>query len=85
MLNAQDVAGAKAERTAQHNGLKQELEAELARRQALVQSLSESELRFRLLFDASPEAIFLLDPHDPETNWRIVDCNQAACRMNGGS
>ena len=43
----------------------------------------ESEQRFRLLFDASPDAIFLLDPHDPETSWPIVDCNEVACAMNG--
>jgi PAS domain S-box-containing protein len=25
----------------------------------------------------------LIDPHDPEISWPIVDCNEAACRMNG--
>jgi PAS domain S-box-containing protein len=24
----------------------------------------------------------LIDPHDPEISWPIVDCNEAACRMN---
>lgn len=48
-----------------------------------VLALRESEQRFRLLFDASPDAIFLIDPHDSETIWSIVDCNEAACIMNG--
>ena len=48
-----------------------------------VLALRESEQRFRLLFDASPDAIFLLDPHDSETSWPIVDCNELACTMNG--
>ena len=56
---------------------------DITERQRLVQSLRESEERFRLLFDASPDAIFLIDPHNPETLWPIVDCNQVAGQMNG--
>jgi PAS domain S-box-containing protein len=44
----------------------------------------ESE-QFRQLFEASPDAIVLIDPHDPHVSWPIIDCNQAACRMNGFS
>lgn len=47
------------------------------------QALRESEQRFRHLFTNSPDAIVLIDPHDPDVSWPIVDCNQAACRMNG--
>jgi PAS domain S-box-containing protein len=56
---------------------------DITERQWLAQSLQESEERFRLLFEASPDAIFLIDPHDPERLWSIVDCNQSACTMNG--
>ena len=45
--------------------------------------MQESEERFRTLFKNSPEGIFLVDPHHPEISWPIVDCNEAACRMNG--
>ncbi|HTX92856.1 MAG TPA: PAS domain S-box protein [Anaerolineales bacterium] len=43
----------------------------------------QSELLFRTLFELSPDAIVLIDPYDPEVHSRIVDCNEAACRMNG--
>jgi PAS domain S-box-containing protein len=49
------------------------------------QALRESEQRFRHLFTNSPDAIMLIDPHDPQISWPIVDCNQAACHMNGYS
>ncbi len=42
-----------------------------------------SERPFRTLFAASPDAIVLIDPHDPDISWPIVECNEAACRMNG--
>jgi PAS domain S-box-containing protein/putative nucleotidyltransferase with HDIG domain len=48
-------------------------------------AIVESEARFRHLFFASPDAIYLLDPHDAETPWSIVDCNKAACQMSGYS
>jgi PAS domain S-box-containing protein len=44
-----------------------------------------AEEQFRLLFAASPDAMVLIDPHDPAVSWPIVDCNDAACRMNGYS
>jgi PAS domain S-box-containing protein len=47
--------------------------------------LRESEQQFRKLFEASPDAIVLIDPHDPDGSWPILDCNEAACKMNGYS
>jgi diguanylate cyclase (GGDEF)-like protein/PAS domain S-box-containing protein len=46
-------------------------------------ALRDSEERFRMLFEASPDSIVLIDPHDPDLPWRIVDANEAACRLNG--
>jgi PAS domain S-box-containing protein len=51
------------------------MRAEAARR--------ESEERFRVLFAHSPDAIMLLDPHHPDVSWPIVECNEAACQING--
>lgn len=73
------------QRTEQLDKLNRQLQVELAERQRLVQSLSDSEARFRLLFAASPDAILLIDPHDPNISWPIVDCNEVACAMNGYS
>lgn len=60
--------------------LNEELEQRISERTA---QLQESEERFRTLFNNSPEGIFLIDPHHPGISWPIVDCNEAACRMNG--
>ncbi len=49
------------------------------RKQAEI-ALLESSLQFRTLFEASPDANLLIDPHG---NWPILDCNTAACQMNG--
>ena len=43
-------------------------------------ALVESNTRFRTLFEASPDAIVLIDPNG---DWPIIDCNTAACQMNG--
>ena len=45
--------------------------------------LLQGEEQFRLLFEHSPDAIFVLDPHDPDVPWRVIACNDLACRMNG--
>jgi PAS domain S-box-containing protein len=52
-------------------------------RKRAVEAVQESEDRFRVLFENSPDGIFLLDPHHPDGMWRLVDCNEVACRMNG--
>jgi PAS domain S-box-containing protein len=72
-----------AQRTEELNDLNQRLVDELSERQRLVQSLVESEARFRLLFASSPDAILLVNPYDPHVLWSIVDCNEVACSMNG--
>jgi len=53
-----------------------------ARKQAEA-ALRSSEQRFRVLFEHSPNAILLLDPHDEAGAWPIVECNDGACGMNG--
>ena len=55
----------------------------LAQLDAQTPALRESEQRFRVLFAASPDAVLLIDPHNPSVAWPIVDCNEAACHMNG--
>ena len=47
------------------------------------EALRESEERFQQLFATSPDAIVLINPHDANAAWPIVDCNEAACQMNG--
>jgi PAS domain S-box-containing protein len=73
------------QRTAELNALNRRLQDELSERQRLMESLRESEARFRMLFAASPDAILLVDPNDVNLSWPIVDCNEAACTMNGYS
>jgi PAS domain S-box-containing protein len=43
-------------------------------------ALFESSMQFRTLFEASPDANLLIDPRG---DWPILDCNTAACQMNG--
>ena len=45
--------------------------------------LAASEERFQLLFDHSPDAVLLCDPHASEVFWPIVACNSVAAQMNG--
>lgn len=56
---------------------------DITERKKSEQALRESQQLFHGLFNASPDAIVLLDPHHPTISWPIVDCNEAACRMNG--
>jgi PAS domain S-box-containing protein len=60
-----------------------DLQREVLEHQLAEEALQESELRFRRLFIASPDAIILLDSSDPSGYWPIVDCNDIACQMNG--
>ena len=46
---------------------------------------NQSEALFRALFELSPDSIVLIDPHDPVLSWPIIDCNKAACLINGYS
>ena len=71
------------ERTADLSKANESLQAEIAERRQAERALQESEQRFRLLFATSPDAILLIDPHDPSTSWPIVDCNEVACQING--
>ncbi|HEU4746850.1 MAG TPA: PAS domain S-box protein, partial [Anaerolineales bacterium] len=53
---------------------------DITERKKVETALIESSTQFRTLFEASPDAIVLIDPNQ---NWSIVDCNSAACQMNG--
>ncbi|MGD0173176.1 MAG: HD domain-containing phosphohydrolase [Anaerolineales bacterium] len=66
-------------RTVRTRGVNQDI---TGRKQAEA-ALQQSEALFRTLFELSPDAIVLIDPHDPNSPWPIVDCNAAACLMNG--
>lgn len=52
-------------------------------RKEVEMALVESQKLFKELFNASPDAIVLIDPHHPTILWPIIDCNEAACRLNG--
>ena len=71
------------ERTADLSKANELLQVEIAERRQAARALRESELRFRLLFTTSPDAILVIDPHDSSISWPIVDCNEVACEMNG--
>ncbi|HET6595352.1 MAG TPA: response regulator [Anaerolineales bacterium] len=56
---------------------------DITERKTVEKTLEEREALFRALFDLSPDAVVVVDPHDPSGAWPIIDCNQVACRMNG--
>ena len=53
---------------------------DVTERKRTEQALRETSEQFRALFEASPEAIMLVDP---QGDWPILDCNATACSMNG--
>jgi PAS domain S-box-containing protein len=63
-------------RTTELRQANEQLNIELAARE-------KSEALLRSLFDLSPDAVLLIDPHDPEVSWPIIDCNAVACQMTG--
>ena len=56
---------------------------DITQRKKAEAALEERETLFRGLFDLSPDAIVVIDPHDPNVSWPIIDCNRVACVMNG--
>jgi len=56
---------------------------DITERKTAETALEQSEILFRALFDLSPDAVVVIDPHDPSGLWPIIDGNAAACRMNG--
>jgi PAS domain S-box-containing protein len=62
-----------------------ELKTENEARRKTENALRENIQLFQGLFNASPDAIILIDPHGtaPHVSWPIVDCNKSACLMNG--
>lgn len=58
---------------------------DITERKRIEMALQASETLFRTLFEESPDGIFLLDPNLAGGKNIIVDCNRAACEMNGYS
>jgi PAS domain S-box-containing protein len=46
-------------------------------------TLEQTEALFQTLLNLLPDAVVLIDPNDAEGSWPILECNEAACRMNG--
>src|SRR6266508_669508 len=46
-------------------------------------TLEQTETLFRAMLNLLPDAIVVIDPNDPSGLWPIIDCNGAACLMNG--
>lgn len=71
------------DRTTALHQVNEQLVIELVERARFEAALRESEARFRVLFEHSPDAIWLLDPVVAPEPWIIVDCNEAAAHMHG--
>jgi PAS domain S-box-containing protein len=57
--------------------------ADITEQKRAREAAEESRTRFQMLFNSSADALFLLDPHSRPVPGLIVDCNGAACEMNG--
>ncbi|MBN1268396.1 MAG: PAS domain S-box protein [Kiritimatiellae bacterium] len=66
------------ERTAELNASNEQLRREMAERERTAEALRESETKYRTLFEASTDAVFL-----ETATGRILDCNPTACAMLG--
>ena len=73
------------ERTSQLQNLNSRLLKEAEERQALTESLARSEKRFRALFNAASDAIFLHFPGPGDRPGKFVEVNDAACTLLGYS
>ena len=56
---------------------------DITERRRAEDALKQTELLFRGLFELSPDSVVLMDPYAPNVSWPIIDCNAAACQMNG--
>ncbi len=56
---------------------------DITERKQAEEVIKQSEERFQLLFEHSPDAIMLIDPHSAPQPWVILDCNEVAGRING--
>ena len=61
----------------------QDLRLDITERELAEAARKQSEAVFRALFELSPDSIVLIDPHDPNVSWPIIDCNEAACQISG--
>jgi PAS domain S-box-containing protein len=54
---------------------------DITRRKQAESALAQSETLFRGLFDLSPDSVVVIDPHDPNGSWPIIDCNNVDERL----
>jgi PAS domain S-box-containing protein len=73
-----------AERTTALKETNEQLRRDIARRRRAEKALSESEKRYRTLFESARDAIFILGAEGGEAG-RIVAANKAAAEMHGYS